>query len=248
MTDRDTSSIESLVMLPVVITQVDETYGCVVCMTRDGRLFRPEPVMLEDIAGPSAYFRFGEAVHCRLGPSLASDARPEDRDWLARLPVEGEVAEWRGDALDAWFAGHLDRSAQTVFEGERSVGLIRARPEIVKLIRSTRGRFLIVLGFTDDDGQYHEWIVPDLPFSKAMTAILKDAPDAERIAGEIVERLRQTSFYLALVLSKPRQNSLGSIRGCQPLVGGVHSFPAYADILADHATAMAPEEEAAASV
>lgn len=245
--DANLPSAEDAVMLPIVITQVDAVYGCVVGLTRDGRFFRPEPAMLDDVSGTHPYYRFGNPVHCRLGPSQASDPRPEDRALLERLPVVEEIAEWRGEALEPWFASHRDKSVEAIFSDDRSVGLIRAQAETLRLIRSTRGRFLILLGFTDEDNQHYEWVVPELPFSKLMTAILQDAEDAEQVAQQIVDCLRQTSLFLALVLSKPRPNAVGSIRGCQPLVGGVHSFPAYADILAERFPAAGSVKEAANS-
>lgn len=241
--DMNLTSAEEAVMLPLVITQVDETFGCVSCLTRDGRWRRPEPVMLDEVSGSEPCYRFGDALFCRLGPTQSSAPRPEDRDLLARLPMLEDVAEWRGQALEGWLTRHCDESALAAFSGDRTVGLIRARPEELALIRSTRGRFLILLGFTDEHEQYHKWIVSDLPFSKWATDILLNAGDADQVARQIIDRLRQTTFFLAVVLSRPKQNSLGAIRGCQPLVGGVHSFPSYRDILAEHSNAAGSEKK-----
>jgi hypothetical protein len=224
---------EDVVILPLAITQVDENHGCAAGITQDARWFRPEPIPLDHVAGDHPQYHFGSGFRSRLGPSQCDDCRPEDRTLIMRLPMVEEVPEWREEALEAWLAAHLDRSVQSVFAGERSIGLIRAQLETVEVIRSTRGRFLVRLGFTDEDEQLYQWITPDLPFGRLMISIFHNAEDFGEIARQVIDCMRETTVFLTVALSKPKPNALGSIRGCQPLVGGVHSFPPYKNFLPD---------------
>ncbi len=225
---------EAVVLLPLVITQVDATYGCVSGLTRDGRWLRPEPVLLDEITGENPYYAYGRPVHCCLGPSLSADRRPEDRELLERLPTANEdSSSWHGAALEEWLSGHRDVDASASFAGERSVGLIRAVPQGLSLLQWTRGRYLVRLEFSDASGQQYNWVVSDLPFCALAISILRSAEDRGALARRMVEHLHATRFFLSLVLTKPvNQSRRDLIRGCQPLVGGVHTFPLYRASLA----------------
>ena len=230
---NETAATEEVVLLPLVITQVDATFGCVSGLTQDGRWLRPEPVYLDDVAGENPYYAYGRPVHCRLGRSSCADHRPEDRALLERLPPINEVFNGHDAAFEAWLSGHCDVDAAASFAGERSVGLIRAVPKGLSLLQWTRGRYLVRLEFSDTSGQQYQWVVSDLPFCALAISMLRDAQDRGALARRMVEHLHATRFFLSLVLTKPVNSSRRDlIRGCQPLVGGVHTFPPYQSTLA----------------
>jgi hypothetical protein len=231
---HEKAETEEVVLLPLVITQVDATSGCVSGLTQDGRWLRPEPVHLDEVTGENPYYAYGRPVHCRLGPSFSADRRPEDRELLERLPTPNEVSSsWHGAALEEWLSEHCDVDAFASFADERSVGLIRAVPQGLSLLQWTRGRYLVRLEFTDMSGHQHNWVVSDLPFCALAISILHCAEDRGALARRMVEHLQAMHFFLSLVLTKPvNQSRRDLIRGCQPLVGGVHTFPLYQTSLA----------------
>jgi len=224
------ATVEDVVMLPLAITRIDSTSGCAAGLTEEGRWIRPEPVLLDDVAGEDPYYVYGRPVHCRIGPSESLDRRPEDRALLERLTTPDVVTNWQGAALETWLAAHCDAAASASFACGRSVGLIRAQLDRLAVFPSTRGRHLVKLAFVDEQGERNEWIVPCLPFSTFAIATLRDEGKPEEVAQHMIRCLRDTKVFLTLVLTKPRTNSLGTIRGCQPLVSGVHTFPSYRDI------------------
>ncbi|KWC06825.1 hypothetical protein WL44_21725 [Burkholderia ubonensis] len=227
--DADPAECEDVTLLPLAITQVDATYGCAAGLTPDGRWLRPEPVYLADVAGDAPRYAYGRPVHCRLAPSRGADRRPEDRERVAWLPAAQAVGDWDASRLEAWLSSHCDASVAAGFAGARSAALIEATPERIELLRTTRQRHLVKLAFRDAAGESHAWIVPDLAFAQAVTAILRDAPDSAARADRLVECLGATRMFLAIVLTKPLGHGRGVIRGCQPLVSGVHTFPPYRD-------------------
>ncbi len=231
---HQTAETEAVVLLPLVITQVDATYGCVSGLTPDGRWLRPESVYVDEIIGDNPCYAYGRPFHCRLGPSLCTDRRPEDRELLERLPAANEVSSsWQGVALEEWLSGHCDVDAFASFAGERSVGLIRAVPQGLSLLQWTRGRYLVRLEFSDASGQQHNWVVSDFPFCALAISILRSAEDRGALTRRMLEHLQSTRLFLSLVLTKPvNQSRRDLIRGCQPLVGGVHTFPPYQASLA----------------
>ena len=239
LTSPPSAPNEDALLLPMVITKVDAVYGCVSALTEDGRWLLPEPVLLGDIEGDQPYYAYGRPVRCRLAPSTCADRRPEDRELIERLPIPTSVAIWSDDVLEHWLSAHCDANVAATFAGERSVGLIRAVPERLYLLRSTQQRYLVRLAFRDGAGQQHDWVVPDVSFTQQVLDLMRNAADPDALSARLLHGLQSTRMFLAVVLTKPINRARGIIRGCQPLVGGVHTFPPYSQVFAEVVAAAA---------
>lgn len=225
--DTYPAGCEDVTLLPLAITQVDSTYGCVAGMTPDGRWLRPEPVYVADVADVEPRYIFGRPVHFRLAPSRRTDPRPEDRECVEWLPAVHAVSDWEISRLETWLSSHCDANVAAGFSGMRSAALIEATPQHIEVLCTTRQRLLVRLTFRDAAEESHAWIVPDFAFSQTVTAILHGVPDKTERATRLVEYLGSTRMFLAITLTKPLGHARGAIRGCQPLVSGVHTFPPY---------------------
>lgn len=221
------SPSEDLVLLPMVITNIDEEYGCVSALTPQGRWVRPEPVLSSEVVGEQLYYRYRQPFRCAVAPGVQEDRRPEDHAIMKRLPTPEDAPYGGKDQLATWMAAQCDASVNEAFAGERSVGLVHATPERVYLQRSTRNRVFVRLVFKDPSGQSYDWIVPDVVFSELTLLQLRGASDAEASADRLLTILKATKMFIAAALTKPNNRFPGVFRGCQPLVGGVHTFPDY---------------------
>lgn len=218
---------ENVMLLPLVITKVNSSHGCVSALSEEGRWLRPEPVLLEDIESENPYFAFGQSVFCRLAPSIDPEPRPEDRELVARLPVNSPVNSWTASNLESWLENKCDRDVEACFADDRTVGLIEVVAERVYIQRSTQQRYLVRLAFRDGSDCVHDWVVPDVTFSSLVVKLVLEGESHEGICAILLSALRSTRIFLAAVLTKPINRARGIIRGCQPLVGGVHTFPSY---------------------
>lgn len=226
--DLVTGPFEDLILMPMVITKIDEQHGCVSALSTDGRWVRPEPVLTMEVTGPSPFYRYRHAFHCRIAPSSAPDRRPEDRNLVAQLPLPNAAAVHTLGELQTWMASHCDADVNSAFQEERSVGLIEAIAERVYLQPSTRQRLFVRLVFRDKANSSYDWIVPDVQFSRHILALTGNSGDPQQACDIALAKLQQGQLFLAVALTQPNNRFPGVFRGCQPLVGGVHSFPDYA--------------------
>ncbi|UXH76091.1 hypothetical protein [Roseateles amylovorans] len=221
---------ETLVLLPMVITQIDEQFGCVSAITPEGRWVRPEPIFTRQVIGtpqaPASY-QYRQAFRCAVAPGMQDDRRPEDHHLVQDLSPPDAAPFGQDEALAHWMARHTDPSVIDAFAGERSVGMVTATPQRLYLQRSTRNRVFVRLAFVDATGTAYDWIVPDVAFSHAVLRIMRDQPDQEAIGERLLAILAGTRLFIAAALTKPNHRFPGVFRGCQPLVGGVHTFPDY---------------------
>lgn len=222
-----TGPFEDIVLTPMVITKIDEEYGCVSALSMEGRWIRPEPVLTSEVQGDNPYYHYRYPFHCRIAPSHASDRRPEDRDLVEHLDLSEATPVLEEEALRQWIASHCDADVNQAFDDERSVGLVKARIERIYLQRSTRQRIFVRMVFRDPTDTSYDWIVPDVHFSTTVLKLTKDAADPEQGCAELLAHLKGSKMYLAVALTQPNNRFPGVFRGCQPLVGGVHSFPDY---------------------
>jgi hypothetical protein len=222
------NSSEEALLLPMAITRVDAEYGCVAALTEDGQWLRPGPVFLADLESPESRYAFRRPFRCRLAPSSSDDSRVEDRDLLGHIDGPAIGFQMTEDELLSWYLTHSDANADAAFSGERSAGLIEVSLERVSLQRSTQQRFFVRMAFKDASGTAYDWIVTDLHFSRMVTSRLRDAEDPEQASASLLQLLQSARVLLTVVLTKPTHRARGVVRGCQPLVGGVHTFPDYA--------------------
>lgn len=239
--DGDTSVISVLTeeasLLPMAITRVDAEYGCVSGLTSDGRWMRPGPIALAEVEGSPPRYAFRRPFRCSIAPSTSPDSRIEDRLLLAHIDGAATELQMTEDQLLSWYLAHVDADVNTALGGERSVGLIEVTPERVYLLRSTQQRFLVRMCFKDASGTACDWVVPDIQFSRLAVSLLRDAPDQAKAEALLMTILQPRRMFLTIVLTKPTTRARGVIRGCQPLVGGVHTFPDYARHMAELAGA-----------
>jgi len=226
--DMLSTSVEESLLLPMVITRVDAEYGCVAALTLEGRWLRPGPVFLADLESPESRYSFRRLYRCRIAPSSSADSRVEDRDLLGAVDGPAVDLQMTEDQLLSWYLTHADADADAAFAGERSVGLIEVRPERVYLQRSTQQRFFVRMAFKDASGIAYDWVVPDIHFGRMVASRLRDAEDPVQASASLFQILQSARVFLAVVLTKPINRARGVFRGCQPLVGGVHTFPDYA--------------------
>jgi len=224
-----TGPVEDIVLTPMVITRIDDVHGCVSALSPDGRWVRPEPVLTGEVTGATPFYRYRQPFHCRIAASSAADRRPEDRDLVMQLDVPPSVTPLADESLQAWMASHCDATVEDAFSAERSVGLVEATVERIYLQRSTQQRVFVRMVFRDASDTRYDWIVPDVHFSSTALAAMRDAPDPELAGAPLLQHLKKSKLFLAVALTQPNNRFPGVFRGCQPLVGGVHSFPDYRD-------------------
>ena len=219
---------ESLSLVLLVITRVDFEHACIAGLDSRGRWIRPMPVQIPEVDGEHARFAFASRYNVKLQGRPGEDSRPEDR----KLVKEHFFME-PGEALPANEVERLCERSQDVdvdacFARERSAGLIRATAVRVYLQRGFQQRSFVRMVFTDASGQEFDWLVADLHFSDWAASEHQRHSNREAAEAAILKPLSESNLYLALTLTTPINRPRGVIRGCQPLVGGVHSFPHYA--------------------
>lgn len=218
---------EDIVLTPMVITRIDDVYGCVSALSPDGHWVRPEPVLTGEVTGASPYYRYRHPFHCRITASSAADRRPEDRELVAQLDLLPSAEPLSSQHLQAWMASHCDANVEDAFACERSVGLVEAAVERIYLQRSTQQRLFVRMVFRDASDTRYDWIVPDVSFSSQALEAMRGAADPELACAPLLQKLKKSKIFLAVTLTQPNNRFPGVFHGCQPLVGGVHSFPDY---------------------
>jgi hypothetical protein len=222
----ESSGQEMVRFLPLAITRVDDSFGCVGAVRETGGWVRPEPVRLADVESPASPYRYFHWTSAVLGPSTEPDARPEDRDIQEAGPPRLESALF-ADLRRSFVRGRLDADVERAFSDGRSLGLIEARLIRFYIKRSTGGRSFVRAVFRDPSETEYDWIVPDLSFNRAVWPHVS----AGELEPEWSERLHLAfaglDLYLALGLTKPNDRFPGKFGGCHPLVVGVHTIPDY---------------------
>jgi hypothetical protein len=204
-------------LVPLAVTLAEGGDACVAGLTADGAWLRPEPVTAGQVSGADPAYAFFRSVSLVLAPSAEPDARSEDRAVVSG-PWPGVPLV--GSARSELLRKHADADVEEAFRGERSTGLVAARPTRLRHRRATGGRTFLRLTFTDASGTGYDWIVRDvrLLHDPAFAAGVADPDDvAPALAGPHAPPL-----YLAVGLTKPNGRFPGRFRGCHPLVVGVH--------------------------
>jgi hypothetical protein len=213
---------ETVRLLPLAITRVDDGEACVGAVDETGRWLRPEPVLPAHVTGAEPVFRYWHWTELRLGPSTTDGARVEDRAMVSApvLDTGSEVpAARRRELLTPLLGSDV---ASTVGSGRRSLGLIRAEIRDVYLRRSTGGRTFVRCRFADGAGAEHDWIVPEIAFGARVWSLVRAGGISE---SGLVDRLGRSEVYLTLGLTMPNNRFPGQFGGCHPLVVGVHVIP-----------------------
>jgi hypothetical protein len=204
--------------LPLVITLEDENWGCVAGIDSAGAWLRPSPIPARWADDPAGPFRYRVWSKLSVLPHPTSN-RPEDR-LLADPPTAVR-------AVDTFEYRNLltaiaDADVDTVFSGNRSVGLVRARIESIYARRHTRGRSFLRVVYDDDAGERFDWIVPEVATCKALAPHIREGVLDAHFAEAWLNEIKSSELFLAIGLTLPKQGASDRYGGCQPLVVGFH--------------------------
>ncbi len=211
--------------MPLAITRVDGTEGCVGAVMEGGSWVRPQPVSVSDLTASDSSFCYFRWTTAELSASREADARPEDRQLTSTLDAQ----EFLRDSKLGFLRALADPSVADAFAGHRSLGMLRVRVHRIYARRSTGGRVFLRAEFSDPAGHAYDWIIPELSFGQYAMPFLLDGELDKSFASALEERLRASETYFVLGLTKPNHRFPGKFRGCHPLIVGIHSFPGYND-------------------
>jgi hypothetical protein len=217
--------------LPLVITLEDENWGCVAGIDSTRAWLRPSPIPARWAGDPAGPFRYGVWSKLSVLPHPTSN-RPEDR-LIAEPPTPVR-------AVDTFEYRNLltaiaDPDVDTVFAGNRSVGLVRARIESIYARRHTRGRTLVRVVYDDDTGERFDWVVPEVATCRALAPHIHDGALDAHFAEAWLNEIKSSELFLAIGLTLPKQGASSRFGGCQPLVVGFHRLEPSPDRAAEGA-------------
>lgn len=217
--------------LPLAITRAEGRDACIGAVAADGGWVRPEPIYLEDVERPDSSYRYFHWTEAYLTASSAEDARPEDRD-LSKVDTGPQL----GSALPEmerlpFLVKHADADVGAAFAGQRSLGLVEVSVKSFYVKRATGGRTFIRGEFSDATGEVYDWIVPEIEFGRVVWPYVKEGALAPAFAGQLVETFGRVRTFLTVGLTKPNFRFPGKFRDCHPLIVGIHSEPAYTQLL-----------------
>lgn len=229
--DQAVAQAGSSDFLPLVITLEDENWGCVAGIDSARAWMRPSPVPARWAGDPAGPFRYRVWSKLSVLPHPTSN-RPEDRLIAeAPMPVRAvDTFEYRN-----LLTAIADPDVDTVFAGNRSVGLVRARIESIYARRHTRGRTLLRVVYDDATGERFDWVVPEVATCRALAPHIHDSVLDAHFAEAWLNEIKSSELFLAIGLTLPKQGSSSRFGGCQPLVVGFHRLEPSPDSAAEGA-------------
>ncbi len=217
--------------LPLAITRVDGTYGCIGAVTEDGSWVRPEPIYVEELESPESVYRYFYWTAAYLQASTAAKMRPEDRD-LSQVDAEPQLLSPLPDTQRLRFLlEHADANVEVAFGGQRSLGLIEASVKRFYIKRSTGGRSFIRGEFIDATGEVFDWIIPEIAFGRIVWPHVTEGVLTPSFARRLSETFEHVRTFFTVGLTTPNFRFPGKFHNCHPLIVGIHSEPNYIPLL-----------------
>lgn len=208
----------SVWFLPLALT-LTENGACAAGLGEDGTWYRPEPVSKSLINGGATVLSYDTWRQVRLGP-LAKPAPPENHRFLGfdsprekfappeqRLELLGQVAH---------------PSVADLFDGDQTLGCIRANIDDIYSRRHTGGRSFLRLVFSDVTGAQFDWVLPEHRVTQKWKAA-SEMQASTLVQPELLQGTGQDA-YLTLALGDRNNRFPGKYDGRHPLVVGVHSI------------------------
>jgi hypothetical protein len=210
--------------VPIAITIAEDGYGCVAGVDEARQWIRPEPILAAEISAPDTPYHHFTWTEAEVGPPTVADPRPEDRSLSGRpVPIARLDPKERADLIRRILDPDVDRC----FSGERTLGLVRARIERIYVWSWVAEQRFIRAVFHDASGARHDWIAPDFRLGSACAEGGSPAIPLESRVDRVSRALVASETFLAVSLTRPQVRFPGKVRGCHPLVVGVHSEPDY---------------------
>jgi hypothetical protein len=217
--------------LPLAITRVDETYGCIGAVTEDGSWVRPEPIYLEELESPDSIYRYFYWTAAYLKASTAVDLRPEDRD-LSQTDDEPQLLFALPDTQRLHFLlKHTDANVEAAFGAQRSLGLIETCVKRFYVKRSTGGKSFVRGEFIDATGEVFDWIIPEIAFGRIVWPYVAEGVLTPSFSERLSDTFAHVRTFFTVGLTKPNFRFPGKFRNCHPLIVGIHSEPNYVPLL-----------------
>lgn len=213
--------------VPLAITIAEDGYGCVAGIDEHQQWIRPEPILASEVSAPETPYHYFTWIGAELGAPTVAEPRIEDRCLSGRpAPIRPLEPAERAELIRRV----LDPDVERAFSGDRTVGLVRVRVERIYIWQWVAKQRFVRAVFYDASGACHDWIVPDYRFGQACSP--EGGPRAAQQNAERLSQILSTSeTYFTVSLTRPNTRFPGKVRGCHPLVVGVHGEPDYLALL-----------------
>lgn len=215
--------MEKVSILPLAITEIDETNVCVCGPTLQGVWIRPEPLYTNDL---NAFFEYGSFSEFMVTDSTSAEQRPEDRDLVRNFPIK-IIKKLEQNEFKNIIDNNLDASVDLAMADQRSAGILKVSVIDIHYGRTLGGKKNIRIIFKDLSGIKHNFIVADRDFKRIVLSSLNQLGEFTcEIKNKLLNFLGEEIFF-TISLTKAIKEYPGPFRGCHALIAGVHTFPDY---------------------
>lgn len=208
-------------ILPLAISDVDETYSCVAGVSKELEWLRPEPIFKNDLIDNNK-IDFEHFTIFELESNQPADRIEDRRIGNKRFIKQDE--EITNVEKEIIFQKINEPSVDNVFNNGKTAGLFKVKVIDIKYGRTFGSGYKIRIIFKDLKEDEFNFMVVDKKFKEWFLNRFVNAEHSINQAEKeiLLEELCNGNTYFAITLSSNKTNFPGSYSGCHALISGIH--------------------------